>query len=79
MYKPATQSKPAQFTIPQTEFVTVKVYNIVGHEITTLINDELFTGNYSIKWDGRHQPSGLYFMQIESGSFSKTRKMVLIK
>jgi hypothetical protein len=55
------------------------VYNIVGHEITTLINDELFTGNYSIKWDGRHQPSGLYFMQIESGSFSKTRKMVLIK
>ena len=76
---PFNPTTTIQFSIPQTEFVTVKVYNIVGHEISTLINDELFTGNYSIKWDGRHQPSGLYFMQIESGSFSKTRKMVLIK
>jgi hypothetical protein len=55
------------------------VYNIVGHEITTLINDELSTGNHSIKWDGRRQPSGLYFVQIESGSFVQTRKMVLLK
>ncbi len=76
---PFNPTTTIQFSIPQTEFVTVKVYNIVGHEITTLINDKLFTGNYSIKWNGRHQPSGLYFMQIESGSFSKTRKMVLIK
>ena len=76
---PFNPTTTIQFSIPQTEFVTVKVYNIVGHEITTLINDKLFTGNYSIKWDGRHQPSGLYFVQIESGSFSKTRKMVLIK
>ncbi|MDP6143861.1 MAG: CotH kinase family protein [Candidatus Marinimicrobia bacterium] len=76
---PFNPTTTIQFTIPQTEFVTVKVYNIVGHEITTLINDKLFTGNYSIKWNGRHQPSGLYFVQIESGSFSKTRKMVLIK
>ena len=76
---PFNPTTTIQFSIPQTEFVTVKVYNIVGHEISTLINDELFTGNYSIKWDGRHQPSGLYFVQIESGSFSKTRKMVLIK
>ena len=76
---PFNPTTTIEFSIPQTEFVTVKVYNIVGHEITTLINDELFTGNYSIKWDGRHQPSGLYFVQIESRSFSKTRKMVLIK
>ena len=76
---PFNPTTTIEFSIPQTEFVTVKVYNIVGHEITTLINDELFTGNYSIKWDGSHQPSGLYFVQIESGSFYKTRKMVLIK
>ena len=76
---PFNPTTTIEFSIPQTEFVTVKVYNLVGHEITTLINDELFTGNYSIKWDGSHQPSGLYFVQIESGSFYKTRKMVLIK
>ncbi len=76
---PFNPTTTIEFSIPRTEFVTVKVYNLVGHEITTLINDELFTGNYSIKWDGSHQPSGLYFVQIESGSFYKTRKMVLIK
>ncbi len=76
---PFNPTTTIEFSIPQTEFVTVKVYNIVGHEITTLINDELFTGNYSIKWDGSRQPSGLYLVQIESGSFIKTRKMVLLK
>ena len=68
-----------EFSIPQTEFVTVKVYNIVGHEITTLINDELSTGYHSIQWDGSRQLSGLYFVQIESGSFIQTKKMVLLK
>jgi hypothetical protein len=55
------------------------VYNIVGHEITTLINDELSTGYHSIQWDGSRQLSGLYFVQIESGSFIQTKKMVLLK
>ena len=76
---PFNPTTTIEFSIPQKEFVTVKVYNLVGHEITTLINDELFTGNYSIKWDGSHQPSGLYFVQIESGSFIQTRKMMLVK
>ncbi len=76
---PFNPTTTIEFSIPQTEFVTVKVYNIVGHEIITLINDELSTGNHSIKWDGRRQPSGLYFVQIESGSFVQTRKMVLLK
>jgi hypothetical protein len=55
------------------------VYNIVGDEITTLINDELSIGNHSIKWDGSLQPSGVYFVQIESSGFVQTRKMVLLK
>jgi hypothetical protein len=76
---PFNPTTTIEFSIPQTEFVTVKVYNLVGHEITTLINDELSTGNHNIKWDGSRQPSGLYLVQIESGSFIKTRKMVLLK
>jgi len=75
-FNPATTIK---FSIPQAEFVTVKVYNIAGHEITTLINDELSTGNHSIQWDGSHQPSGIYFVKIESNGFVQTRKMVLLK
>ena len=75
-FKPTTT---IEFSIPQTEFVTVKVYNIVGNEITTLINEKLSTGNHSIQWDGSHQPSGVYFVKIESISFVQTRKMVLLK
>ena len=76
---PFNPTTTIEFSIPLTEFVTVKVYNIVGHEITTLINDELSTGYHSIKWDGSRQPSGVYFVQIESSGFVQTRKMVLLK
>ena len=76
---PFNPTTTIEFLIPQTEFVMVKVYNIVGHEVITLINDELSSGYHSIQWDGSHQPSGLYFIQIESGSFIQTRKMVLLK
>ena len=76
---PFNPTTTIEFSIPQKEFVTVKVYNIAGHEITTLINDELSTGNHSIKWDGSHQPSGVYFVQIESSGFVQTKKMVLLK
>ena len=76
---PFNPTTTIEFSIPQTEFVTIKVYNVVGNEITTLINDELSTGNHSIKWDGSQEPSGVYFVQIEGGSFVQTKKMVLLK
>ena len=76
---PFNPTTTIEFSMPQTEFVTVKVYNIVGNEITTLINDELSIGYHSIQWDGSHQPSGVYFVKFESGGFVKTKKMVLLK
>jgi len=51
---PFNPTTTIEFSIPQAEFVTVKVYNIVGHEITTLINEELSTGNHSIQWDANY-------------------------
>ena len=76
---PFNPTTTIEFSIPQTGFVTVKVYNIVGNEITTLINDELSTGNHTIKWNGSRQPSGVYIVKIESSGFVQTRKMVLLK
>ena len=76
---PFNPTTTIEFSMPQTEFVMVKVYNIVGNEITTLINDELSIGYHSIQWDGSHQPSGVYFVKIQSIGFVQTRKMVLLK
>ena len=67
------------FSIPQTDFVTVKIYNLEGLEIITLINDELSVGNHSIQWNGNNQPSGIYYVQINTGHFKQNRKMVLLK
>jgi len=68
-----------EFSLPQTEFVTIKVFNLSGEEITTIINNELFIGNHSIQWNGSDQPSGVYFFQIKNRNSIHNKKMVLLK
>ena len=72
------------FSIPQTDFVTVKIYNLEGLEITTLINDKLSVGNHSIQWKatnnlGQPVSAGIYLYQIQAGEYISTKKMVLLK
>jgi len=59
--------------------VTLKVYDMLGREISTLINEQKLPGNYQIKFDGTSLPSGIYFYRLTSGSFSQTKKLVLLK
>ena len=68
-----------EFSLPQTDFVTMKVFNLVGEEITALFNNELSIGNHSIQWNGSDQPSGVYFFQIKSRNSIHNKKMVLLK
>ncbi|MDP6143976.1 MAG: T9SS type A sorting domain-containing protein, partial [Candidatus Marinimicrobia bacterium] len=67
-----------EFSIPYSSFVTVKIYDITGKEITTLLNDNLPVGYHSVTWDSNNS-SGLYFIRMESGEFIQTRKVVLVK
>jgi photosystem II stability/assembly factor-like uncharacterized protein len=59
--------------------VVLKIYDILGCEITTLINQELSPGTYEAEWDGTNYASGLYYYKITAGEYSETKKMVLIK
>ncbi len=59
--------------------ITLKVYDVLGREITTLINEDKPVGEYEVKFDGTGLPSGVYFYQLRSGSFVETKKMVLLK
>ena len=59
--------------------VTLKVYDVLGNEVTTLINEEKPAGEYEIEFNGSNLPSGIYFYQIKAGSFTQTKKMVLLK
>jgi hypothetical protein len=76
---PFNPSSFIKFSIPQNEFVTLKVYNILGKEVATLINESKAPGNYDIKFDGGKLASGIYLYKITAGSFTQTDKMILMK
>ena len=59
--------------------VTLKIYDLLGREITTLVNEEKSPGNYKIAWNAAGVPSGIYFYQLRSNNFVSTRKMILMK
>jgi len=75
-FNPTTIMK---FEIPLDSYVTLRVYDILGNEITTLINEEKTTGAYEVNFDARSFSSGIYFYTISAGSFRTTKKMLLVK
>ncbi|HEY9165854.1 MAG TPA: FlgD immunoglobulin-like domain containing protein [Candidatus Kryptonia bacterium] len=74
-----------RFSIPKSGHVTLKIYNILGQEIATIVNQQFQPGTYTYYWDGKNKynvqvASGVYLYRIESSSgFASTRKMVLVK
>lgn len=82
-FNPSTKIK---FSIPNTPLsfgegqgVGLFIYNSLGQQITTLINQQLTPGTYEVEWDASNFPSGLYFYQLTSGEYSETKKMILLK
>jgi len=81
---PFNPSTTIRFTIPQgekreTRNINLKVYDVLGNEITTLVNEEKPTGSYEVEFNAANLPSGIYFYKLRAGDFVETRKMVLIK
>ena len=68
-----------RFDLPKNDFVTLKVFDILGREVTTLVNEKLSAGSYETKWDGSNYPSGVYFYKLVTGGYSYVKKMVFIK
>jgi hypothetical protein len=76
---PFNPSTIMKYSIPRTSIVIIKVFDILGNEIETLINEEKSAGTYEAKWNGSNLPSGVYFYQMRAGDFVQTKKMMLIK
>jgi len=65
--------------MPEESFVTIKVFNTLGEELTTLINENIIAGNYEVNFEANGLPSGIYFYKIQAGNFVETKKMVLLR
>lgn len=75
-FNPTTKIK---YSIPQSSQVQIKVYDVLGNEIETLVNEEKSVGTYELTWNAANLPSGVYFYQLKVGSFVQTKKMVLLR
>lgn len=76
---PFNPSTTIEFSIPHTDFVTLKVYNILGEEVVTLVSEKLNTGRYKYNWDATGLAGGVYLYQLKAGNFVKTNKLVFLK
>ena len=76
---PFNPSTTIRYQIPQDGLVILKVYDILGREVKTLINDFKTKGRYAVTFDASSLASGLYIYEITSGSFKASKKMSLIK
>jgi len=74
---PFNPSTTISFAIPNSEFVTLKVYDVLGREVATLVNENLNAGSYSYNFDASNLTSGVYFYKLQAGRYSETKKMIL--
>jgi hypothetical protein len=60
-------------------FITLKMFNILGREVTTLVNEKLQPGTYEVDWNGSNYPSGIYFYKLVTNEYVNVKKMLLVK
>ena len=71
--------KKIQYSVPSNEYVLLKVYDLLGNEVNTLVNERQSAGNYEVNFDASNLASGIYFYRLQSGSFIQTKKLMLLK
>ena len=76
---PFNPSTTIEFSLQKSGFVTLKVYNVLGQEVMTLVNGQKDAGTYRATFDARNMTSGTYFYTLTAGSFTQTNKMLLVK
>jgi hypothetical protein len=68
-----------EFDLPHAGYVTLKVYNVLGEEVATLVASNHAAGTFNVSWDASDRPSGVYFYRLTAGEYVQTKKAVLMK
>jgi hypothetical protein len=75
-FNPATT---ISFSLPTQSFVSLKVFDALGREVSILLADELPAGKYSRQWNAANMTSGVYFYRLQAGSFTGTKKLLFLR
>jgi len=76
---PFNSGTTIEFSIPYSEYISLKIFNVLGQEVTTLVSNELSSGKYKYTWDASDFASGVYFYKLEAENYTKMNKMIMIK
>ena len=76
---PFNPSTSIRFNLPKTSNAKLIIYDILGKEVTTLVNEKLITGSYEVDWNASGYPNGVYFYKLTTNDYFDVKKMVLIK
>jgi hypothetical protein len=76
---PFNSSTNISFNIPYKSFVSLKIYDRLGREVATLCSEEIPAGYYTRKWNAANVSSGIYFYRLQTGTFTETKKLILLR
>jgi hypothetical protein len=76
---PFNPSTTIRFSLPKSGHVTLKVYDLLGREVETLVDDQRTAGSYSVEWTPNNLASGVYFYRIQAGAYTETKKLMLLR
>jgi hypothetical protein len=76
---PFNPSTIISFNLSSRSFISLKVFDNIGREVATLVNEELSAGNHTRQWNAVNMPSGVYFYRLQSDKYSETKKLLLLK
>jgi hypothetical protein len=76
---PFNPSTSISFDLPSKSFVSLKVFDLIGKEVATIVSEEMPAGSYTKQWNAANMPSGVYFYRLQAGTFIETKKLVLLR
>jgi photosystem II stability/assembly factor-like uncharacterized protein len=76
---PFNPNTTISFDLPSKSFVSLKVFDLMGREVATIISEKMSAGTYSRQWNAVNMSSGIYFYRLQAGSYTQTKKLVLLK
>jgi hypothetical protein len=76
---PFNSSTTIEYGLLEAEYLRIEIYDLLGRKVETMVNKKMQAGVHQVLWDASEQSSGVYFYRIETGDFTETRKMILVK